>query len=463
VAIGSGVTVASTTGSCQLAIGFAAGQTWLTGTSTKAIKPGAGIIDCAGSCGTAGQALLSNGANAVCWGTPSAAAATPIVLGTLFGCSKSTGTLSTAIGYNALLANPTGNWNVAVGSGAGQLLTTGQWNTFVGNCAGQAATTAVGSVAVGINAGQGSNGSANILIGNSAGNTVGSSNVAIGNAALTSAASSATQNVVIGSAAAQRGTANDNVAIGFNAATVAGAGGCNAVIGSCALQGAGAVATAAPCNSSLGFKTLSAASTACLNVALGFAAGCAVTTGAQNVLIGPNVGTSCTTESCTLAIGYSNTALWLTGDSTKAIKPGAGIIDCAGSCGTAGQVLTSNGSNAIAWATSTAPASYTANKALTSGTPINLLSWASGVRMGTLTIMATDNSTNVKWANITIGSASGIGSSAVLTQSVGVGNFSIIAGGGGETIVRFTPSVTLASVDFVYQYTVAFGAQPSVL
>jgi hypothetical protein len=181
------------------------------------------------------------------------------------------------------------------------------------------------------------------------------------------------------------------------------------------------------------------------------------------VLIGPNVGTSCTTQSCTLAIGYSNTALWLTGDSTNAIKPGAGIIDCAGSCGTAGQILTSNGSNAIAWATSTAPASYTANKALTSGTPINLLSWASGVRMGTLTIMTTDNSTNVKWANITIGSASGIGSSAVLTQSVGVGNFSIIAGGSGETIVRFTPSVTLASVDFVYQYTVAFGAQPSVL
>jgi hypothetical protein len=83
--------------------------------------------------------------------------------------------------------------------------------------------------------------------------------------------------------------------------------------------------------------------------------------------------------------------------------------------------------------------------------------------MGTLTIMATDNSSNVKWANITIGSASGIGSSGVLTQSFGVGNFTIVAGGGGETVVRFTPSVTLASVDFVYQYTVAFGAQPSVL
>jgi hypothetical protein len=52
-----------------------------------------------------------------------------------------------------------------------------------------------------------------------------------------------------------------------------------------------------------------------------------------------------------LAIGFSATDNWLTGDSTKAIKPGAGIIDCAGSCGTVGQVLSSNGSNAIEWIT----------------------------------------------------------------------------------------------------------------
>jgi hypothetical protein len=83
--------------------------------------------------------------------------------------------------------------------------------------------------------------------------------------------------------------------------------------------------------------------------------------------------------------------------------------------------------------------------------------------MGTLAVFATDNSTNVKWANITVGSSTGVGSTAVITQSVGVGNFTITAGGGGETIVTFTPSTTLASVDFVYQYNAAFGAQPSVL
>ena len=355
VAIGYGVAPPSSSSKCTLAIGYDTGCHWLTGDCTKAVKFGAGIIDCANSCGTSGQVLMSNGSNAVCWGTAGggggASPATPTVAGTLFGCSISTGTLSTAVGYNALAGNPTGNWNVAVGSGAGQSLTSGQWNTFIGFSAGQIATTATGSVAIGINAAQLSNGSASIVIGNSAGYRSGDSNVAIGSASMSSTCTCTTRTVAIGSNTARFGSGNDNVAIGFSSACVPSCGGCNTVIGSGSLQGVGVTATTAPCNTSLGFKTLNAATTACLNVALGFAAGCSVTSGAQNVLIGPNVGTTCTTETCTLAIGYSNTALWLTGNSTKAIKPGAGIIDCANSCGTAGQVLMSNGANAVCWGT----------------------------------------------------------------------------------------------------------------
>jgi hypothetical protein len=355
VVIGCGVTIPTTGTDCALAIGFATGCHWLTGDSTKAIKPGAGIIDCANSCGTAGQVLMSTGSNGVCWGSAGGGGGTPVatptVVGTLFGCSNSAGTLSTAVGYNALLCNPTGNWNVAVGSGAGQFLTSGQWNTFIGSFAGNIATTAAGSVAVGINAAQLSNGSGSIAIGNSAGYRSGNDNVAVGNASMSSTCTCTTRTVAIGSSTARFGSGNDNVTIGFGAACVPSCGGCNTVIGSGALQGVGTTATTAPCNTSLGFKTLNAATTACLNVALGFAAGCSITSGAQNVLIGPNVGATCTTEACTLAIGYSNTALWLTGDSTKAIKPGAGIIDCAGSCGTAGQVLMSNGLNAVCWGT----------------------------------------------------------------------------------------------------------------
>jgi hypothetical protein len=378
--------VTNPNGSCQLAIGFQ-GTNWLTGDSTKAIKPGAGIIDCANSCGTAGQVLMSNGANAICWGSPAATpAATPTVAGIVFGCTIST---LAALGCDALISNTTGARNTAIGTAALCSNSLGRDNTALGFGAAAFVT--------------------------------GCNNTAIGRSAIPTT------------------TGNGNTAIGTCANFGSTTGVNNTIVGFCAMP-------------------LSNGNT---NVVIGACAGSNMTNGNCNVVIGPSVTTPGAALGCTLVIGYGSN-YWLTGNSTKAIRPGAGIIDCASSCGTTGQVLTSNGSNAIAWANPTT-LSYTANKALTSGTPIDLLSWATGVRMGTLTIMATDNSSNVKWANITIGSASGIGSSGVLTQSVGVGNFSIIAGGGGETIVRFTPSVTLASVDFVYQYTVAFGAQPSVL
>lgn len=413
VVIGHAAQVASATGSCQLAIG-ALTFNWLTGTSTGAIKPGAGVIDCAGSCGTAGQVLMSSGSNSICWGTPSGTpAATPAVLGTLFGCSKSTGTLSTAVGYNALAGNPTGNWNVGVGSGAGQSLTSGQWNTFVGSFAGSVATTATGSVAIGINAAQLSNGSGSVAIGNSAGYRSGNDNVAVGNASMSSTCTCTTRTVAIGSNTARFGAANDNVAIGFGAACVPSDGGCNTVIGSGALQGVGITATIAPCNTSLGFRTLNAATTACLNVALGFAAGCGITSGAQNVLIGPNVGTSCTTENCTLAIGYSNTALWLTGDSTKAIKPGAGIIDCAGSCGTAGQILMSNGSNAICWGAAPSggiPCStITAKGTIVTGTAANTPTGLAVGSDGQYLVASSFSPTGLGWQALPTAAATGRG------------------------------------------------------
>jgi hypothetical protein len=84
------------------------------------------------------------------------------------------------------------------------------------------------------------------------------------------------------------------------------------------------------------------------NVLIGRNAACANTSGSCNVVIGPNTTTSGLTVSCELAIGYGAGQNWLTGNGTKAIKPGAGIIDCAASCGTANMVLTSQG-NAVEW------------------------------------------------------------------------------------------------------------------
>jgi hypothetical protein len=88
-----------------------------------------------------------------------------------------------------------------------------------------------------------------------------------------------------------------------------------------------------------------------LNTLLGATAGGNITTGNCNVIIGNGVNAASATGSCQLAIGFSATDNWLTGTSTKAIRPGAGIIDCAGVCGSAGQVLTSTGTNALVWST----------------------------------------------------------------------------------------------------------------
>jgi hypothetical protein len=102
-------------------------------------------------------------------------------------------------------------------------------------------------------------------------------------------------------------------------------------------------------NTALGQNSLRTVSGSC-NVSVGINAGNLLSSGNSNVIIGPNVQAASDTSSCQLAIGFSATDNWLIGYSTKAIKPGAGIADCGGSCGTAGQLLTSTGANALQWA-----------------------------------------------------------------------------------------------------------------
>lgn len=115
------------------------------------------------------------------------------------------------------------------------------------------------------------------------------------------------------------------------------------------------------------------------------------------------------------------------------------------------------------WVSTSGPISkYTDTFATTASTPVNLLSFTGGVRMGTLTVMLTDNATNVAWANITIASDTGVGSSVITTSGGTFGTFAVIDVAGG-TVVEFTPSLTLGSVSAVYTYTASFGAQPSVL
>jgi hypothetical protein len=117
VVIGNCVSVASSSSDCQLAIGVNT-MCWLTGNSTGAIKPGAGIIDCAASTGTAGQVLMSNGANAICWGAAGGGGGSPATIsaqGTVYGSTPDDFVSNTAFGYQAG-QSATGGSGIFIGS-----------------------------------------------------------------------------------------------------------------------------------------------------------------------------------------------------------------------------------------------------------------------------------------------------------------------------------------------------------
>ena len=102
------------------------------------------------------------------------------------------------------------------------------------------------------------------------------------------------------------------------------------------------------CNTTVGWRGGSQIDSGNSNTVIGSETGPTLTSETSNVLIGANVDLPQVGSDCQLAIGFGSTDYWLSGNSTKAIQPGAGIIDCAGSCGTANLVLTSQG-NAIEW------------------------------------------------------------------------------------------------------------------
>jgi len=217
VVIGNCVSPASNSADCQLAIGVNT-ICWLTGNSTGAIKPGAGIIDCAGSCGTNGQVLMSNGSNAVCWGSAGgggAAAATPTAAGIVFGCtdavnrnyglgnhifgSLTTGQVNVAFGERALCCNTSGCFNTAVGIGALSFNTSGCFNVAVGLQALISNTTGCCNVAVGQTAlNSNATGCQNVAVGmNALVVTTSSNNTALGNCA-GYFVSTGTNNILIG-------------------------------------------------------------------------------------------------------------------------------------------------------------------------------------------------------------------------------------------------------------------------
>ena len=295
-AIVIGHCVGGYTGStAQLHLGMG-NNNWITGVDSFAIKPGAGIIDFANSCGADGQLLMSNGANAICWGTNTAIPC---------ACITGKGALITGTAADTLSTLPAG------GDG----------------CVLVACSTA----------------SRGICWGNPA---FAMTNPSTRGGLVGCTTTNATYITALGTASIFNNTSGKFLAaLGTRALYCNTSGCCSSALGVEALL----CNTTGSNNTAVGYGASYLSTTGSLNVSLGFCAGYNVTTGSQNVALGPNVQLAADAASCQLAIGFSATENWLTGDSTKAIKPGAGIIDSANSCGTDGQVLMSNGSNAICW------------------------------------------------------------------------------------------------------------------
>jgi hypothetical protein len=204
---------------------------------------------------------------------------------------------------------------VAIGSFAGASTTSGNANVAIGFCAQARGTVALQNVAVGNNA--------------LASNTTFSTNTAVG---------AQTLQLYNG------GTNGANDAFGANALSNFLGGDYNAALGAWSLF----CATNACFNTAAGHRALTNVTTGFSNVGVGFYGGGNITTGSRNVAIGPETNVANPSASCQLAIGFAPGQNWLTGDDSKNIKPGAGIVDRNGFSGLPGYVLQSTNTG-IEW------------------------------------------------------------------------------------------------------------------
>ena len=385
VIIGPNVNAPVATGSCQLIIGFNEDCNWLTGCSNKNIRPGAGIIDAAGCVGTAGQLLTSTGTGLAWCSAAEVPAATPIVLGTVFGCTKdvtnrstslgqcalasATGADNTTVGFCALSGSSAGEGNTALGSYAMAANGGGGCNVGIGFSAMRSLTTGVRNVGVGENALRGvTTGCYNVGVGSYAtcGTSTGLYNTGLGYGAIFTggdggsntgvgalslcALSSGAANTAVGlNSGKQLSTSSQNTLVGANTGCATTTGGNNTAVGGGALMNN----ITGVNNTALGLAA-GQNSSGNRNVFVGSEAGCCTTAGDQNVAIGNAVDVTVATGSCQLAIGFAAGQYWLTGDSDRNIKPGAGIIDCLGTTGTCNQFLVSTGLGPIRWRTMSA-------------------------------------------------------------------------------------------------------------
>ena len=337
-ALGSGALGATPTGTCNVAVGLNAGCSISTGVGNTAIGASSLISNTASGCNTAvgfGSSALATGDNntsvGFCSLAGNSASVGNVAIGSFAMNTNGGGGCNVGIGFSALRSVTSGGRNVAVGENAVRGLTTGGCNVGIGSFSLCAITTGTNNTGVGYAA---------LFAGGD-----GSNNTAVGANSLCSTGG-ATNNSAFGVNAGRAiTTGNGNSLLGTNAGCSFNTGAGNTVIGG----GAFFTATSSACNTAIGLAAGQNTTGGC-NTFLGAETGCLVSSGGLNTVIGHRVNPPVLTGSCQLAIGFCNTC-WLTGCSTGAIRPGAGIMDCTGATGTAGQVLMSNGANALCWGT----------------------------------------------------------------------------------------------------------------
>jgi hypothetical protein len=272
---------------------------------------------------TAGSGIsVTNGSGSITIAsTASVAAATPTVLGTVYGKTVisgnttlgynaglvSTGTNNIALGRNALQDSTTGDTHIAIGTDALKACIAQDSNIAIGYQALSVGTTVDSNVAVGYTALRSSTTNNQVAIGYQAlrSNTTGSLNTGVGHNVLRSNTTGFGNHAFGNSTMFDNTTGSANSAFGHSVLNSNGTGSYNSAFGYTAL---GSNSGNGNYNSAFGYQALDANSSGAGNSALGSDALGGSVTGSNNVGIGYLAGSNLTTGSNNTAIGYNSAA-----------------------------------------------------------------------------------------------------------------------------------------------------------
>lgn len=368
-AIGS-TSLSSNTGSFSTAVGFESLKTNTSGTSNTAVgyQSLRANLGASNNVAMGYQSLFNNNS-----GSGNTAS------GYQSSFANTSGSRNTVLGMQALSTNTTGNENIALGHSAlGR--NSGSFNTVIGFESMFGATSAASnSTAVGWHALFGNSANNNTAVGYNAlqGNAGATGNTAVGAAALNNNATginntsvgnqagfgstNTSNNTYIGYFAGQFSTGSNNTALGFSALLANGASANSVAIGYRAL-----ILSNAANNTAIGYNALASNITGTGNVAIGYQAGSSETTSDKLYITN-----SATTPTTSLVYGeFTPAARIFRTNSTFQIGDPVGtgyVFPVARGLNT--QVLTSNASGVLSWATpnstySSARFNINANQAL---------------------------------------------------------------------------------------------------